>query len=618
MVTTPPPSPVILGPVLRAALAARLRGQHVERATDELRDLAREEAGLSLRLAMVLACIKQFDLVELGYSGFLAFCKERVDWKQAWVRALVRLVESPLDLVKAAAASGQLPLRVAVQAPGRIREEDQEAWLGGAELDATPPRRPRRTFTGDDVAAITEARTSARVCMGRASPIVEVDAYILQKWRERVPGEALVEGRTPPPAPQARILDFRWVTRADERTAAPAEALVGPWDAPATLDEALDQFEAVQAARRGVVALLARAFALALQEAWWCQAGFASPWAFAESVLGWSRRTAQRYRKLGRALHRYPELDEALRQGFSPEAADRVGRADGESQFNRWFDLARHLGQQELIRAFARQGTRLEAYVRALEIARRHAAELLGPNGPTACPAGTRAMFHVGEAPAEGSCADGPRVEGSGADGSGAEVSGASGAGSATSPGVPAVGSGRGDSCAEGPGAEGSGAPGAGSATSPGGIATEGAPGADTPTPELRVALPFLEPEAPSRLRAHPDLAVAARWFLENNPLPRPVGFGAVKRAACFRCQNPECGRVTLRVEAHHIHWRRHGGADHPANAVTVCPVCHLRLLHAGAEWLRVSRVIVEGDEARLWEYPDRPPVLQFCEVPPE
>lgn len=90
-----------------------------------------------------------------------------------------------------------------------------------------------------------------------------------------------------------------------------------------------------------------------------------------------------------------------------------------------------------------------------------------------------------------------------------------------------------------------------------------------------------------------------------------------VKCRSRFRCQNPECGRITLLVEAHHVHFRRHGGADHPCNAVSLCPACHLRGVHTSDERIRASRVIVEDLEALLWEYPDRPPVLQFREVPP-
>src|SRR5690606_33008544 len=121
----------VLGPapVLQAALVARTQPDPAPAALAELRDLAGQEAALALRLGMVLACIKQFDVAELGYSGFLSFCRDRVDWGSSWMRAIVRLVESPLEQVKAAAAAGLVPLRVAVQAPGRITADQQAAWL---------------------------------------------------------------------------------------------------------------------------------------------------------------------------------------------------------------------------------------------------------------------------------------------------------------------------------------------------------------------------------------------------------------------------------------------------------------------------------------------------------
>src|SRR5690606_1520366 len=101
-----------------------------------------------------------------------------------------------------------------------------------------------------------------------------------------------------------------------------------------------------------------------------------------------------------------------------------------------------------------------------------------------------------------------------------------------------------------------------------------------------------------------------------NSPR-KHTGFAASKDHARYRCQNPECGAITLRAEAHHIHWRRHGGADDLANAVVLCPSCHTRCVHTGDERIRVTRVIIEGLEALFWEYPGRTPVLHFRDLPP-
>jgi len=392
MVKLPHDPPLGVGAVVRAALSHGLKTAHIAAFVAELRELARQEAGLVLRLAMVLSCIKRFDVAELGYSGFHAFCRERVDWGWSWVRALVRLVESPLHRVKAAAAAGRVPLRVAVGAPGRVRVHEQVAWLGEAVL-GLPARGPSRVVLGDDDADVVRvARELARILMGRRASRERIDAFILGHWRARIPGAALEEGRRAPPAPEPCALDFGWAI--DQGRAAPAEALLGPWCPPADLAEAVEQLDAVQAVRRGRVAVLARAFALVCAEDDWRGAGFDSPWAFARTVLGWSRSSAGRHLELGVALGRFPQLDAAVREGLSLESASRIaGLADSPVTCNRWVEIARHLGQQEMFRAVANGGERLGDYERAWAIARRHAEALLGPDGPTTRPSGTVDAF---------------------------------------------------------------------------------------------------------------------------------------------------------------------------------------------------------------------------------
>ena len=77
-------------------------------------------------------------------------------------------------------------------------------------------------------------------------------------------------------------------------------------------------------------------------------------------------------------------------------------------------------------------------------------------------------------------------------------------------------------------------------------------------------------------------------------------GFGNVKERDNFTCRNPECGRRSLRVQAHHIVFRSDGGSDDLGNGITLCPVCHLRLVHKGR--ISVTRV---GDTL-VWRYPGR------------
>jgi 5-methylcytosine-specific restriction endonuclease McrA len=59
-----------------------------------------------------------------------------------------------------------------------------------------------------------------------------------------------------------------------------------------------------------------------------------------------------------------------------------------------------------------------------------------------------------------------------------------------------------------------------------------------------------------------------------------------------------ECGRRTLRAQAHHRVPRSEGGSDALENGDTVCKPCHLRLIHTG-------RVTVEQvGENHIWWYP--------------
>ncbi len=107
-------------------------------------------------------------------------------------------------------------------------------------------------------------------------------------------------------------------------------------------------------------------------------------------------------------------------------------------------------------------------------------------------------------------------------------------------------------------------------------------------------------PPVPRHDRVHVDLPVASRWFLEQVRIEPQRGFGKVKERDHYTCRNPECGRRSLRVQAHHIAFRSLGGTDDLSNGITLCPVCHLRLVHTSR--ISVTRV---GD-ALVWLYPGR------------
>jgi hypothetical protein len=259
---------------------------------------------------------------------------------------------------------------------------------------------------------------------------------------------------------------------------------------------------------------------------------FDSPWHFARKVLGWSKRTAQRNKKLGFNLEWYPQLDNAIRQWLDVGSATCLTEVISDNSANRWIAVAQRVGNLELRRAVkdaqhtSGQDT-LEQYERAISAADRWAKE---------------------------------QRKGS-------------------SPSVPSAG---------GP---------------------------------LLVALPHAAQNQSAQqakpVKAPPKLPEASKWFVNDVKLPKQYGFSKVKARDGFQCQNPECGKTTLRTEAHHIHWRSRGGSDDLTNGVTVCRVCHLRGLHtgtAGASPRIVVEPIVLGKDlsALLWTYTDGRQVLAF------
>ena len=56
------------------------------------------------------------------------------------------------------------------------------------------------------------------------------------------------------------------------------------------------------------------------------------------------------------------------------------------------------------------------------------------------------------------------------------------------------------------------------------------------------------------------------------------------------RCMNMECSNPNGSLQAHHIIYRSHGGADHLCNGITLCMLCHHRV-HQGFTDLASGRV---------------------------
>ncbi|MBA2320608.1 MAG: hypothetical protein H0V89_05570, partial [Deltaproteobacteria bacterium] len=362
-----PPEPF---PVITSALLVGRR----RTLFDGLRDLVRGRAAIELAIAMQVAWLRRRDPADLGHLSFGSFTAERLDWGDTWRRALVALVESPLDLVKQAACEGLVPLRVAVRAARRVSVADQATWLIGAVIAPNHPVRVGGCELGeDDGDVLRRARRLARICLGRTASPGEVDNYLLSCWRDRLPAEViLAAARAAPPAPEP-LPELSWAWCRDQ-----AE--------PASTTDALRELERLQAVLRGRATVLAKAWSLITSEALWTD-GFTSAEACANAVLGLSLRQAQRVARLGAALERHPEVESAIRRGLPVRYADRIVQAGGEGSVQEWIALAERVGRRELDCALddvgaGSAGPILDAYREAIALA----TSAVGPDVRVALP----------------------------------------------------------------------------------------------------------------------------------------------------------------------------------------------------------------------------------------
>ena len=129
---------MVSSPLAVAAVWAPLSSDREVRALlDRIGVLARSRARVELALADVLADLRRRDPAELGHVTWTAFCGEHVDWGGSWVRAMIRLVESPLDVVRRAAEEGVVPLP-SCGAGATVRRRP------GCGRARAPRRHPRR------------------------------------------------------------------------------------------------------------------------------------------------------------------------------------------------------------------------------------------------------------------------------------------------------------------------------------------------------------------------------------------------------------------------------------------------------------------------------------------
>ncbi len=269
--------------------------------------------------------------------------------------------------------------------------------------------------------------------------------------------------------------------------------------------------------------------------------GYATLGDFAEQELGVSLSTLLRLRKLGRAFALHPDLQPAVARGLDLDVACTIGQLSwNRREARQWIELAASMSPKSV-----------QAVARATSFDGR---------------AARRCEEAIAAAPAYAAAAAAALVGG---------------------PALPAP-----------------------TSPAPAAPSPDASESGQPPKRPLQVAFTGLEEQRFEPIRrgwcwVRVGLIEAARWLLDTVPLPKPASFSSkVKAAQGHRCQNPECGRLALALDAHHLHFRSLGGQDTPDNAIALCRSCHLRLVHSGR--VKVIRV----GEAIVWTWPDRQTVV--------
>lgn len=120
----------------------------------------------------------------------------------------------------------------------------------------------------------------------------------------------------------------------------------------------------------------------------------------------------------------------------------------------------------------------------------------------------------------------------------------------------------------------------------------------------------------PRGVRSTDEVVQAAWWWVATVVLPPRRGVGKVKERDGYTCQNPECRRTSIRVEAHHERPRSLGGDDSQENLICACRPCHLRGLHTGTAdkpaRITTEKTTVDDTPAILWTYAGGRQTLQL------
>jgi hypothetical protein len=296
---------------------------------------AKAGGALDLRAGRLIAWFKREDLRSLGYASYRVFAAEHVDWHDSWMRAIVRLVESPLELVKGAVCAGRLSMRRAVEAPAETTVEDEARWLAEAIGTRAKPRRrqapaPEVDLSGEDMATVHAARELARIHLGYQADDASADRHILAAWRRHDPEATRREALTPGPAPEPLP---PWCEADD-----PATALLGPWVEPTSLEEGLSELRRVNAHRRERVLEMGALYRRVVDERLWRE-GWTS---LGEMLrcLDLDQRTLQRAARLTQALDDLPDTAEAVATGqISLDHARKIASIACEEDEADWLQL---------------------------------------------------------------------------------------------------------------------------------------------------------------------------------------------------------------------------------------------------------------------------------------
>ena len=544
-----------------------------------VRSVEKEDNAIDLRTARLLLWAKAHDVSEARYPSWTAFVKEHSPWQGSHTRALMRLAASELQVIKDATSNEEIDLTVAMRARKELgaeaSREAQLAWLArirqaqaspaaaGEAPVALPPElravpNPQRgamcVVSGDEMHRVLEARRRAAPLIGWSAPASSVDDFIVDCHVRQLTGELILDrARAKPPTPP------RLGRKAPEWHSDPSVSLLGPWEEPTDIHDAVAKLRAVERLREQRRGVLGMAYFLVRDRALWTSVpGCRSLKALCLEYLGISQRTFQRYAREGRHLVQSPELKKEVEEGRltldrAVVVADHAGSSD--EALRQWIDLVKRLGRAELQHAQQADADRArDRYAPCLDMAREVESIAREAQGPTTAASGD-------DSPFRGATPHDP-IEGARALIAATNASRIGGAAGRIASHLLAA-----------------------QAQGPLQVARRG----DTDRRHAR---------QPDHLFVRPDLLPAADYLLSVVAEPRETGARKVVVHDGYICQNPRCRRRTLRVHHHHLLAREHGGTDDPWNIVTLCPACHLRGVHSRK--LVVKRI----DDWLIWTWP--------------